>query len=176
MEPDRDRGRLAAPGERADRHPVRLPECLHPHSVAALAVLAGTDVVRILEGDRIDRALGTKGSMTSADVDACSSAFSSSGSKRTKSPLAISYPLTVSSRGTIPLIGHSRRVWILELHRAWSRWKATPFQLVAVNSWTGLDRNGGEAERAVDVLQGFKARGIVFESRRSRRALIGSPL
>jgi site-specific recombinase XerC len=38
-------------------------------------------------------------SMTTIEEDACSSAFSSSGSKRTYSSLAISYPFTVSPRG-----------------------------------------------------------------------------
>ena len=94
--------------------------------------------------------------MTSAEEDACSSAFSSSGSKRTYSSLAVSYPLTVSSRGTIPWMGHSRRIWIREPHFAWRRWKATPCELVAVKSWTGITARPREMSRF------FSARGMVF--------------
>ena len=83
----------------------------------------------------------------SAEEDACSSAFSSSGSKRTYSSLRISYPFTVSSRGMMPWIGHSRRIWIREPHGAWSRWEATPWELVAVNNWTGMTASPREMSR-----------------------------
>jgi [2Fe-2S] binding domain len=110
MHSDRDRCGLAAPGERADGNPMRLLERLDEHSVAALAIFPGAEVVRVLEVDWVDAVSGTNVSMTSTDDDVCSSAFNSSGSKRTYSSLAISYPLTVSSRGTMPWIGHSRRI------------------------------------------------------------------
>src|SRR5262245_9253949 len=76
--------------------------------------------------------------MTRADEEACSSDFSSSDLKRTYSSFEISYPLIVSSRGTGPWIGHSRRIWIRLPHLAWRRWKATPCEVVAVKSWTGI--------------------------------------
>jgi hypothetical protein len=61
MPVDRDRCRLAAPGERADRDPVRLLECLGEHAVAALAVFAGAELVRVLEVHRVDGTLWHEG-------------------------------------------------------------------------------------------------------------------
>ena len=54
---DRDGRRLAAPRERADGDPVRLLESLDEHAVPTLAVLAGAEVIGVLEVDRVDRAL-----------------------------------------------------------------------------------------------------------------------
>ena len=54
---DRDRCRLAAPGECADGDPVRLPKRLGEHPIAPLAVLAGAEVVRVLEVHGVDRPL-----------------------------------------------------------------------------------------------------------------------
>jgi hypothetical protein len=128
---------------------VRFLEGLRKHAIAALAILAGTQVARVFEVHGVDRARReTNESMTSADEDACSSAFSSSGSKRTYSSLAISYPFTVSSRGTMPWRGHSKRIWIRVPHRAWSRWKAMPCE----GDGEELDRNGGQAQGDVEVL------------------------
>ena len=36
------------------------------------------------------------------------------------------------------LVAHSRRIWMREPHFAWSRWKVTPCELVAVKSWMGI--------------------------------------
>jgi hypothetical protein len=44
--PDCNWSRLAAPGEGADRDAVRLLERLDEHTIAALTVLPGVDVVR----------------------------------------------------------------------------------------------------------------------------------
>jgi hypothetical protein len=140
-----------------------LLECLDEHAIPALAVLARAEVVRVLVVDGRSMApSGTNESMTRADEEACSSAFSSSGSKRTYSSLLISYPLTVSSRGTGPWIGHSRRIWIRDPHFAWSRWKATPCELVAVKSWTGMTARPREMSRFLI------ARGMVLCTKVSR--------
>jgi hypothetical protein len=69
--------------------------------------------------------------MTSADDDACSNALSSSGSKRTYSSSAF-HPLTVFSWDKA-VVRHSR-IWIRVPYRAWSRWNATPMDLVAGKS------------------------------------------
>ena len=58
---DRDGRRLAAPRERADGDPVRLLESLDEHAVPTLAVLAGAEVVGVLEVDGIDRPLRHEG-------------------------------------------------------------------------------------------------------------------
>jgi hypothetical protein len=47
-----------------------------------------------------------------------------------------------------------------EPHFAWSRWKATPWELVAVKSWTGMTARPREMSRF------FSARGMVCVSRR----------
>jgi hypothetical protein len=57
VHPDRDRRRLATPGERADGDPVRLLEGLGEHAIPTVPGLPGTQVVRVLEVDRVDRAL-----------------------------------------------------------------------------------------------------------------------
>jgi hypothetical protein len=57
MHPDRDRGRLATPGERADRDTVRSLERLDEHLIASLAILAGAEVGRVLEIDGVVRRL-----------------------------------------------------------------------------------------------------------------------
>src|SRR5262245_65724918 len=58
---DRDRGRLAAPGEGADPHPLRFLERLSEYSIATSAVLASAKVVRVLEVDGVDRTLRHEG-------------------------------------------------------------------------------------------------------------------
>jgi hypothetical protein len=60
VHPDRDRCGLAAPGERADRDPLRFLEGLDEHSIAALAILAGPEIVRVLEVHGVDRGLRDK--------------------------------------------------------------------------------------------------------------------
>jgi hypothetical protein len=86
--------------------------------------------------------------VTSVDEDACSSAFSSSGSKRTYSSLAISYPFTVSSRGTMP--------WrVLQTHLDPSpapRVEQVEGDALRAGGGEELDRNGGQAQGAVEVL------------------------
>jgi hypothetical protein len=87
--------------------------------------------------------------MTSADEDACSSAFSSSGTKRTYSSLAVSYPLTVSSRGTIPWVGHSQAH--LDPGAA-LRVKEMEGDALRAGGREELDRDHGQAERDVEIL------------------------
>src|SRR5262245_46442509 len=138
MSADRDRRRLAAPCKGANCDPLRLVECFDEHAVPAITVLPGAEVVRVLKVDGVDRTVRNERVDDKRRGRCLSSAFSSSGSKRTYSSFEISYPRTVSSRGTMPWMGHSRRIWIREPHFAWSRWKATPCELVAVKSWTGM--------------------------------------
>jgi hypothetical protein len=45
----------AAPGERADRDPTRLFECPDEYPIAALAILASAEVVRVLEVHGVGR-------------------------------------------------------------------------------------------------------------------------
>jgi hypothetical protein len=49
VHPDRDRRRLAAPGERANGDPARSLEGLRKDAIATLAILAGTQVVGVFE-------------------------------------------------------------------------------------------------------------------------------
>src|SRR5262249_44666020 len=58
---DHDRGRLAAPGEGAQPHPLRFLESLSEHSIATSAVLASAKVVRILEVNGVDSTLRHEG-------------------------------------------------------------------------------------------------------------------
>jgi hypothetical protein len=62
----------------------------------------------------------------------------------------------LSSRGTKLWMGHSRRTWIRDPHFACMRWKATPFELVAVKSWTGMVATPSELSRFLS------ARGMEF--------------
>jgi hypothetical protein len=57
MHPDRDRSCLAARGEPANSDPVRSLEGLGKYAIAARAILAGAEVVGVLEVDGVDRAL-----------------------------------------------------------------------------------------------------------------------
>jgi hypothetical protein len=126
---------------------VRFLEGLRKHAIAALAILAGTQVARVFEVHGVDRARReTNESMTSADEDACSSAFSSSGSKGTCSSSAISYPFTVSSRGTMPWRGTPNASGS-ESRTARGAGGRQCLARVTVKSWTGMVARPRETSR-----------------------------
>jgi hypothetical protein len=88
--------------------------------------------------------------MTRADDDACSSAFSSSGSNRTYSSLAISYPSYRLLAQDDPMDG------TLEAHLdpgAASRVEQMERDALGARGGKKLDGNDGEAEGDVEVLQ-----------------------
>jgi len=105
---------------------------------------------------------GTNESTISAEEDACSSAFSSSGSKRTYSSLDVSNPQTVSSRGTGLWIGHSRRIW--DPGSALCV-KQVEGDTVGTGGGAKLDRNGGQPEGDVEILDRARHRVIEPKSR-----------
>src|SRR5262249_51565858 len=162
VNPDRDRRRLPAPRERADGDSLGLFERLDEDAIAALAVLAGAEVVRVLEVNRIDRALRHKGI----------------NDERRGGRLLENLQL-VGLEADILAFGD-----LIHFHRLFARHRAVngtlethlnPGAALGVKQIEGdalrargaeeLDRNGGQAEGDVEVLEGARHSVVVTNNR-----------